>query len=163
MALVVLPSFSCKLRDAPWIWEEVSFRSMFSRIFFLQASQQFNSFKLSWRRSRFLQDSEARNAIVELELLTVVWAVQKCRLYLLGLSSFNVVTDHQPSIPIRNHYTLDMVENPRLCFPCTHSTLCGVRVKSAPFLTPFLELQWMTQLQPMSPSPTMLSISFAAW
>ena len=64
--------------------------------------------------SRFLQDSETRYAIVELELLAVVWAVQKCRLYLLGLSSFNVVTDHQPLIPILNHYTLDMVENPRL-------------------------------------------------
>ena len=64
--------------------------------------------------SRFLQFSETRYAIVELELLAVVWAFQQCRLYLLRLSPFNVVTDHQQLIPIRNHYTLDMVENPRL-------------------------------------------------
>ena len=50
---------------------------------------------------------------MELELLAVVWAVQKCRMYLLGLSSFNVVTDHQPLIPVLYHYTLDMVEYPR--------------------------------------------------
>ena len=63
--------------------------------------------------SQFLKDSETCYAIVELELLAVVSAVQKCRLYLLGLSSFNVVTDHQPLIPVLNHYTLDMVEYPR--------------------------------------------------
>ena len=44
-----------------------------------------------------------------------------------------------------------------------HCSATPDTVKSTPFLMPFLELQWMTQLQPMSPSPTMLSISFAAW
>jgi len=72
----------------------------------------------SWRLvqcgSRFLSDTESRYAMIELELLAVVWATQKCRTYLLGLPSFTIVVDHQPLIPILNQYTLDMVENTRL-------------------------------------------------
>ena len=64
--------------------------------------------------SRFLSDTESRYAMVELEMLAVVWAMQKCRLYLHGLPSFELVVDHQPLVPILNDYTLDMVENPRL-------------------------------------------------
>ena len=64
--------------------------------------------------SRFLSDTESRYAMVELEMLAVVWAMQKCQLYLHGLPSFELVVDHQPLVPILNDYTLDMVENPRL-------------------------------------------------
>jgi len=64
--------------------------------------------------SRFLSDTESRYAMVELELLAVVWAMLKCRLFLHGLPEFQLVVDHQPLVPILNNYTLDMVENPRL-------------------------------------------------
>ncbi|XP_068235531.1 uncharacterized protein [Palaemon carinicauda] len=64
--------------------------------------------------SRFLTDAESRYATIELELLAVVWAMSKCRLYLAGLQHFTLMTDHRPLIPILNHYTLDAVENPRL-------------------------------------------------
>ena len=45
--------------------------------------------------------------IVEIELLGIVWAVEKCRLFLEGLSNFEVVTDHRPLIPIINGHRLD--------------------------------------------------------
>eukprot|EP00117_Sycon_ciliatum_P038875 scpid16023/ scgid28814/ Transposon Ty3-G Gag-Pol polyprotein; Gag3-Pol3; Transposon Ty3-1 TYA-TYB polyprotein; Capsid protein; p24; Spacer peptide p3; Nucleocapsid protein p11; Ty3 protease; p16; Spacer peptide J; Reverse transcriptase/ribonuclease H; p55; Integrase p61; Integrase p58 len=64
--------------------------------------------------SRFLTDTESRYAMVELELLAAVWAVHKCRVFLLGLPTFSLIVDHQPLISILNHQTLDMVENPRL-------------------------------------------------
>ena len=64
--------------------------------------------------SRYLTDAESRYAIVELEMVSVVWSLRKCRYYLLGLPKFQVITDHQPLIPIMNNYTLDAIENPRL-------------------------------------------------
>lgn len=59
----------------------------------------------------FLTDAETRYATIELELLAVVWAVSKCRLYRVGLQNFNIITDHRPLIPILNQYTLDTVKN----------------------------------------------------
>ena len=64
--------------------------------------------------SRFLSDAETRYATIELEMLAAVWAMSKCRLYLIGLQHFTLMMDHQPLIPILNHYSLDAVENPRL-------------------------------------------------
>ena len=64
--------------------------------------------------SRFLSDAESHYAIIELELLAVAWAVNKCRVFLAGLQHFSVITDHNPLIPILNHRRLDEIENPRL-------------------------------------------------
>lgn len=64
--------------------------------------------------SRFLTDAETRYATIELELLAVVWAMSKCRLHLIGLQHFTLMTDHRPLVPILNSYTLDAIENPRL-------------------------------------------------
>ena len=47
-------------------------------------------------------------------LLGIVWAIQKCRLFLSGLSLFSIFTDHKPLIPILNSKQLDEIENPRL-------------------------------------------------
>jgi len=63
--------------------------------------------------SRFLTDAETRYATIELELLAVVWAILKCKFYLFGLQHFDLVTDHNPLVPILNHYSLDAIENPR--------------------------------------------------
>ena len=46
--------------------------------------------------SRFISDTERRYSMVELELLGVVWALQKTSLYLLGMKTFQVVVDHKP-------------------------------------------------------------------
>ena len=40
--------------------------------------------------------------------------MRKCRLYLLGLPSFQLVVDHQALVTILDKYTLDAVENPKL-------------------------------------------------
>ena len=47
-------------------------------------------------------------------MLAAVWAIKKCRLYLLGMPHFQLLVDHEPLIPLMNHYTLDMIENTRL-------------------------------------------------
>ena len=64
--------------------------------------------------SRFLSDTEARYAVIELEMLAVCWAISKCKLFLSGLQHFTVITDHNPLIPIINNHRLDEIENPRL-------------------------------------------------
>ena len=52
--------------------------------------------------------------MLELELLAVTWAATKCKLLIQGLPVVNLVVDHQPLIPIINHYTLDQLSSPRL-------------------------------------------------
>ena len=64
--------------------------------------------------SRFLSDTESRYAAIELELLAVTWAVRKCHLFLAGLPSFEILTDHRPLIPILNQKSLPEIDNPRL-------------------------------------------------
>ena len=71
-----------------------------------------------WRlieaQSRFITDTEARYAMVELELLAVRWAMRKAHNYLFGLPTFTLVVDHQPLLSILNRQTLDCVDNARL-------------------------------------------------
>ena len=46
--------------------------------------------------SRSLTSAERNYATVELECLAIVYAVLKCRHFLLGMSHFEVITDHKP-------------------------------------------------------------------
>lgn len=64
--------------------------------------------------SRFLSDAESRYAVIELEMLGVAWAVTKCRTFLVGMQDFQVMTDHNPLVPILNSHRLDEIENSRL-------------------------------------------------
>ena len=64
--------------------------------------------------SRFLSAAERRYAMIELECLAAAWAMYKCRQFLEGLPSFNLITDHRPLVPILNDYSLDKLDNPRL-------------------------------------------------
>ena len=63
--------------------------------------------------SRFLSSAEKNYAVVELECLGIQWAVEKCRLYLLG-AEFIVKTDHKPLLGILNGRDLDSIQNGRL-------------------------------------------------
>ena len=48
-------------------------------------------------------------------MLAVCWAVSKiCKLFLIGLQNFTIVTDHNPLIPILNNRHLDELENARV-------------------------------------------------
>ena len=71
------------------------------------------TWKLLQCGSRFLTDAESRYSATEIEMLAVVWAVKKAKLFLLG-SSFEVVVDHKPLIPIINSKFLDEIESPRI-------------------------------------------------
>ena len=82
--------------------------------FVLQQQTPAGRWTLIQAGSRFLSSAESRYAIVELELLAVTWAVSKCKIFLMGLQHFQVVTDHNPLIPILNSHRLDEIENPRL-------------------------------------------------
>ena len=64
--------------------------------------------------SRFIADAETRYSIIELELLAVVWAASKCKIYLLGRENFSLVVDHRPLVSILDKKRLDQIENPRL-------------------------------------------------
>ena len=64
--------------------------------------------------SRYLTETESRYAIIELELLAVVWAMKKCQLYLLGLDKFLLHVDHRPLVCILDKKHLGEIENPRL-------------------------------------------------
>ncbi|XP_065182282.1 uncharacterized protein LOC135812991 [Sycon ciliatum] len=80
---------------------------------FVLWQRQDNQWRMLQCGSRFLTDAETRYAVIELELLAVVWAVHKCSLFLSG-SRFDLFTDHRSLVPILNKYTLDQIENPRL-------------------------------------------------
>ena len=73
-----------------------------------------DNWKLTQAGSRFTTNIESRYAMVELELLAMVWAVEKCYLYLQGLPAFDIVVDHKPLESILNNQTLDMMDNPRI-------------------------------------------------
>ena len=63
--------------------------------------------------SRFLADVETRYSSIELEMKAIVYGMTKCSYYLLG-TSFRLITDHRPLIPILDKYSLDQISNPRL-------------------------------------------------
>ena len=80
--------------------------------------------------SRSLTSAESNYAVIELELLALVWACQQSKLYLLGLESFTAITDHKPLKGVINK-RLEDVENPRL-------------LRLLEKLRPFnLELEWV--------------------
>ena len=64
--------------------------------------------------SRFLTDVETRYAVIEVELAACLWACKKCRMYLAGLSQFDIIVDHRPLVSILNCKRLADIENPRL-------------------------------------------------
>ena len=63
--------------------------------------------------SRHVTETEARYSATEIELLAVVWAVHKARLFLAG-ADFQLLVDHKPLIPILNAKTLDELTSPRI-------------------------------------------------
>ena len=54
--------------------------------------------------------------MIELECLGAAWAIHKCRQFLEGLPSSELVTDHKPLVPIliTNDYDLEKLDNTRL-------------------------------------------------
>ena len=63
--------------------------------------------------SRTLSDCETRYSTVELELLGVVFGLEKCRFYLKGMPSFTVVTDHKALVGLFKKHLHD-ISNDRI-------------------------------------------------
>ena len=66
--------------------------------FILKQQNENMEWKTIQAGSRFLSEAETRYAMIELELLAIVWACQKCRMFVEGLpkEQFTILTDHQP-------------------------------------------------------------------
>ena len=63
--------------------------------------------------SRALTTAESRYATIELECLAILFALKKCRHFLLGMPHFKVITDHKPLVGIFRNPIDDMM-NPRI-------------------------------------------------
>ena len=63
--------------------------------------------------SRSLSDCETRYATVELEMLGIVFAIEKCDFYLRGIKHFHIQTDHKPLIGLMKKELHD-IPNDRL-------------------------------------------------
>ena len=72
-----------------------------------------NQYRLIEAGSRWLTPAEQNYGMTSLELEAVNWDVEKCKTYLLVLTYFEIVTDHQVLVSILNTKPLDEIENPR--------------------------------------------------
>lgn len=63
----------------------------------IRQKQNRNKFKVIAYASKLLSDTKKRYAQIEKEALTLVWACEKFKDYLFGLS-FNYTTDHKPLV-----------------------------------------------------------------
>ena len=73
-----------------------------------------DGWKLVFAKSRFTRDSELGYKPIEGEALAIVYALKKCKIFILGCPKLIVVTDHKPLIPIIGSKDLEKIENPRL-------------------------------------------------
>ena len=70
--------------------------------------------RLIFAGSRFTSDAESRYAPIEGEALAVAYALDKCRMYVLGCPNLLVATDHQPLTTILGDSHMENIKNPRL-------------------------------------------------
>ena len=51
--------------------------------------------------------------MTKLEMLAVIWAANKCKTFLIGIiTDFQVITYHNPLVPMLNNHHLDEIDNP---------------------------------------------------
>jgi hypothetical protein len=60
-----------------------------------------------------LTSAQKNYAVIELEMLAIVRAIDKCRFYLQGADTFEVITDHKPLLGIMDK-PINEIDNPRL-------------------------------------------------
>ena len=73
-----------------------------------------SGWKLALCNSRHLHKEEAGLYPVEGEMLAVVWALKKARMFLLGCPSFTIFVDHSPLTKLLADKSLGDIENKRL-------------------------------------------------
>ena len=87
---------------------------LFGLGFILKQKDANGSWRMVQAGSRYLSEAESRYAMIELECLGAAWAMQKCRQFIEGLPTFELITDHKPLVPILNDHSLDKLDNPRI-------------------------------------------------
>ena len=75
--------------------------------------QEKTSPRLITRGSCSLNDTQNRYATIKLECLAIQYGINKCRFYLQGLPTFDIITDHKSLLGIFEKYIFE-VDNPRL-------------------------------------------------
>lgn len=70
--------------------------------------------KLVFAKSRFTKDAERGYAPIEGEALALVYALEKCKMFIQGGPTVTVVTDHNPLTGIFNDKSLEKIENTRI-------------------------------------------------
>ena len=73
-----------------------------------------DGWRLVYAGSRFCTDAESRYAPIEGEATSIAWALDKCRLFVLGCPELIIVTDHEPLKGILGDRDLSKITNPRL-------------------------------------------------
>jgi hypothetical protein len=87
---------------------------LFGLGFILKQKDAEGSWRMVQAGSRYLSETESRYAMIELECLGAAWAMQKCRQFIEGLPTFELITDHKPLVLILNDHSLDKLDNPRI-------------------------------------------------
>lgn len=70
--------------------------------------------RLVFAGSRFCNDAESRYAPIEGEASAIAWALQKCRMFVMGCHNLTVVTDHAPLLGIFGDRDISKITNPRI-------------------------------------------------
>ena len=70
--------------------------------------------RLIFAGSRFTTEAESRYAPVEGEALALVYALEQCRMFVMGCKSLIVAVDHKPLVKIFSDQSLDNIKNPRI-------------------------------------------------
>ena len=73
-----------------------------------------DGWKLVLAKSRFTRGAELGYKPIEGEALAVIYALQKCKIFILGCPKLLLITDHKPLVSIFGSKSMEKIENPRL-------------------------------------------------
>ena len=88
--------------------------------------------KLIFAGSRFTTEAESRYAPVEGEALALIYALESCRMFVLGCPHLYISVDHQPLVAIFGERALEKISNPRLFSFKERSMMYQFHIKHTP-------------------------------
>ena len=88
--------------------------------------------KLIFAGSRFTTEAESCYAPVEGEALALIYALESCRMFILGYPNLYISVDHQPLVAIFGDRALEKISNPRLFGIKERSMMYQFHIKHTP-------------------------------